>query len=325
MASITSTGIGSGLDIAGLVKQLVAAEGQPTDLRLSRKEASAQAKLSAFGSLKSALADFRDTLETMKDLTSFLKRKAASSDDSVFTVSVDETALPADYSIEVVQLAQAQKLTSGAFTDADTVVGTGTLTIVVGAESFNIEATDENNTLAGIRDAINAALDNSAVAATIVNADAGSHIILSGLNSGVSNSITVTQSGGDGGLSALEYDPGNGLNALTETLAAQDSIVRIDGFEIAADSNSIANAVDGVTIELLAEAPGVTEALVVENDEAAVRETLDKFVETYNTLIDTLDQLTKFDVETESAAPLVGDRNRTRHSRADSTRNEQRN
>ncbi|MEL7187220.1 MAG: flagellar cap protein FliD N-terminal domain-containing protein, partial [Pseudomonadota bacterium] len=123
MPSIVSTGIGSGLDIAGIVQSLVAAEGEPVESRLGQKEIRAQSKLSAFGSLKSALSDVRDKLDIMQSLDKFLSRKAASSNESIFTVSAGTTALPASYSVDVLQLAQAQKLTSGAFTDSDAVVG----------------------------------------------------------------------------------------------------------------------------------------------------------------------------------------------------------
>ena len=170
MASITSAGIGSGLDIGGLVSQLVAAEGQPTQQRIARGEASAQARLSAYGSLTSALSQFRDQLDLMQDIGKFLSRKAASSNEDLFSVSASTSALPGSYAVEVVNLATAQRLTSGAFADADTAVGEGTLTIDVGGEAFDVEITADNSSLAGIRDAINAATDNSGVTATIVNA-----------------------------------------------------------------------------------------------------------------------------------------------------------
>jgi len=307
MASIVSTGIGSGLDIAGIVQGLVQAEGQPVESRIVQQEARAQAKLSAFGSLKAALADFRDKLEVMKTPEKFLARKAASSDEESFTVSVDTTAVPARYSLEIVQLAQAQKLTSGAFTDSSAVVGTGTLTIAVGALSMDLEIGTDNQTLSGVRDAINSANDNPGVAATIVNADAGSYLVLTSEKSGVSNAITVTQSGGDGGLNSLEYDPANGLTSLTESIAAQDALVRIDGFDVMSENNSITGAVDGVTISLLAESGGDVEELTVENDESAVRQLIDDFVSSYNELIKTLDAITDYDAENEIAAPLIGD------------------
>jgi len=307
MPSITSAGIGSGLDITGIVQQLVAAEAAPVETRIGQLEARTVSKLSAFGSLKSALADFRDKLEIMNTMTSFLKRKASSGNEDLFTVSATEAALPAKYSVEVAQLAQAQKLTSGAFVDADTIVGTGTLTVAVGALSFDVEITAENNTLSGIRDSINAAADNAGIAATIVNADAGSYLILTADKTGSTNAMTVTQAGGDGGLSSLEYDPGSGLYALSESQAAQDSIVRIDGFDVLGDTNSVTGAIDGITLDLVAANAGNPATLTVENDDDVVKQTIKDFVESYNVLIDTFDQLTDFDAESETAAPLIGD------------------
>lgn len=307
MASIISSGIGSGLDIAGLVQQLVAAEAAPVERRIAIRESRVQSKLSAFGNLKSALSQFRDQLDAMRKQDGMLKRKGVSGNEDLFTVSVDKNALPARYTIDVRQLAQAQRLTSAAFADSATAVGTGTLTIAVGTESFSIQVTDENNTLAGIRDSINAALDNSGVAATIVNADAGSYLILTAGNSGVDNSMTVTQSGGDGGLAALEYDPGNGLNSLLETIAAQDALARIDGFDVYSNTNKIEGAIDGVTLNLVSANPGVTASLDVSNDQAAVRESVDSFVAKYNALVKVLDDLTAYDAESQKAGPLLGD------------------
>ena len=184
MATITSTGIGSGLDVADLVRQLVAAERRPTEIRIGRQESRTLGQLSAFGSLKSALATFNSQLEKMNSLETFLKRKVSSEDEDILTVSVDETAVPATYNIEVLQLAQTQKLESGSFASSTAVVGTGTLSIAVGSDSFDIVIDDDNNTLEGIRDAINDAVDNKGVSATIVNGDTGSFLILTGDNTG---------------------------------------------------------------------------------------------------------------------------------------------
>lgn len=307
MASITSTGIGSGLDISGIVQQLVAAEGQPVVARLGQQEARVQAKLSAFGVLKSSLSEFQTALDSLRDIDSFLARKASAGEGAPYTVSADGTSSPGKYSVEVVQLAQAQKLTSGVFADSDTVVGTGTLQITVGADTFGIVVDSNNNTLAGIRDAINVAADNSGVSASIVNADSGSYLILSGDNVGSANSITVTQSGGDGGLAALEYDPPNLLTSLTESTAAQDSLIRIDGFDVAGTSNTITGAVQGVTINLLTADPGTLVDLTVANDEVAARKSVDQFVNSYNNLVDVFGELASYDSETQVTGPLFGD------------------
>jgi len=307
MASLTSTGIGSGLDITGLVQQLVAAEAAPVETRLGIQEAKAQSKLSAFGSLKSALADFRDQVDVMRKLDSLTLRKATSTDETKFTVSADKNAAAANYSIDVRQLAQAQKLSSTAYASADTVIGTGALSITVGAAIFSVDIDDQNNTLAGIRDAINSEPGNSGVAATIVNAEAGSYLILSSDTTGVANSITVTQSDGDGGLVALEYDPVNGLNSLSESVAGQDAQVRIDGLDVFSSTNLFESAIDGVRLNVIAADPDVPVTLVVANDHETVLSTVDTFAEKYNALVSVLDELTLYDAESQVSGPLLGD------------------
>lgn len=307
MVGIVSSGIGSGLDIAGIVQGLVAAEGQPVETRILRKEAIAQAKLSAFGSVKSALSDLRDKLSAMKTLDGFLARTAQSSDEDIYSATATGTAYPATYDIEVVQLAQAQRLTSGAFGSSDAVVGTGTLTLSVGTEQINLEIDSENNSLSGIRDAINSVAENPGISATIVNADAGSYLILTSDKTGSANTITVTQTGGDGGLAALEYDPGQGLNSLTESVAAQDARIRIDGFDVVSATNSFSGAIDGVDIDVFAESGGTTNPLTVSNDETTARNLVGDFVDSYNGLISSLGTLTDFDAETNVSGPLLGD------------------
>ena len=307
MASLTSTGIGSGLDITGLVQQLVAAEAAPVETRLGIQEAKAQSKLSAFGSLKAALADFRDQVDVMRKLDSLSLRKATSADETRFTVSVDKDAAAANYSIDVRQLAQAQKLSSTAYASPETVIGTGTLSIATGTGVFSVDIDDQSNTLSGIRDAINAEPGNSGVAATIVNAEAGSYLILSSDTTGVANSITVTQSGGDGGLVALEYDPGNGLNSLSESVAAQDAQVRIDGLDVSSSTNIFDSAIDGVRLNVIAADPDVPVTLVVANDHETVLATVDEFAEKYNSLVAVLDELTVYDAEAQVSGPLLGD------------------
>ncbi len=307
MASIISSGIGSGLDIGGIVQQLVAAEGQPLETRLTLKESKAQAKLSAFGSLKSSLSGVRDKLEAMKSPEKLLVRKATSSNEDVFSVTADTDAVPAQYAIEVVQTATSQKLTSGAFTGADAAVGVGTLTIDVGASRMILNITTENNTLAGIRDAINSSTSNPGVSATVVNADSGSYLILTADGTGAENTLTVTQAGGDGGLAALEYDPANGLVSMTESIPAQDALIRIDGLDVMSSSNTITGAVEGVTISIFSDTGGSSESLRVANDTSATKTLVEEFVSAYNDMITTIDSLTAYSSESAQAAPLLGD------------------
>ena len=303
---ISAQGIGSGLDIAGIVDQLVTAERTPTSNRLNLREARANAELSALGQLKSALSSFQDALSNLKVLSEFQQRAASSANENLFLASATSASVPGSYDIEVLSLAEASKIASAAFTDSSEVVGTGTLSFDVDGTLFDIEITDENNTLEGIRDAINESADNLKVQATIVTADDGAHLVITSRNTGVTNGITqLSQSGGDGGLAALEFNSGS--NSMTEITAAADAQVVIDGFAIASASNTIAGAIDGVSIELISASPGEPAALNVVYDEAAARESLQVFVDSYNELASTIDELTAFDVETGEAGPLLGD------------------
>ena len=113
MGTIASSGIGSGLDVAGLVQKLVTAEGAPKSARLDQQEAQVQGKLSALGTLKAALAKFQDTVTALKSLDKFQGRQTTLSTPDFLTATTDSTAVPGSYAVEVQQLASAQKLQSG--------------------------------------------------------------------------------------------------------------------------------------------------------------------------------------------------------------------
>ena len=307
MASITSTGIGSGLDVTGLVQSLVAAEGQPARQRLVQQETRFQGKLSAYGSLRSALAEFQSSVEKLQDAKTLQTRRVTLENEDAFSVEADEDAVPVSYQVEVVSLAEAERLTSSVFAGPDAAVGTGTLTVSVAGAAFDVTIDAENNTLEGIRDAINAAADNSGVQATIVNADAGSYLILKGDETGAANVITVTQAGGDGGLAAIAYDPGNGIANLTRSVAAADGQIRVDGFDVFSDSNVYEGVIDGATITTIEPTSGQAYSLDIAYDNDDVRKTIGSFVTSYNALTEAMDNLSRFDAESGDAGPLQGD------------------
>ena len=307
MGTIVTSGAGSGLDISGLVSQLVQAEGQAKTVRLDVKEAAAQGRLSAFSSLRSALAELRSVMDQLKDIDAFRGRAVALNTEEFISPTATSSAVPGNYSIEVEQLALAHRLASQAFTDQTTVVGTGTLTLSVGASSFAVDITSTNNSVAGIANAINTDSANSGVFAAVINGVDGARLILSAAETGAANTVTVTQAGGDGGLAALVYDPGT-LTNLTELQPPQDARVLINTFAVTSPTNTISGAIEGVDIALLAtNQVGETTEVSVEFDKAAARATVDKLVESYNTLVDTVTSIASFDAEAGIAGPLFGD------------------
>ena len=308
MPTIQSPGIGSGLDINSIVSQLVAAERAPLEQRILRQEARITTQISALGTLKGALSAFKSALGPLSDEKDFSPLTTTVSDEEIFTATAGTDAVPGTYEIEVVALAQAHQLASAAFSGgSEAVVGTGTLTITYGTTSFEVTIDEENNTLDAIRDAINAAKDNPGVQATLIHESGGTRLVLTGSDTGAGNAITVTHSGGDGGLAQLAYDPANGVTDLTEIRAAQDAHVRIAGFDHYSSTNTISEAIDGVTLDLKAAEPGTQVTLSVAYDTARTIERVKQFVTAYNTLQGQLANLRSYTPQTGASGPLLGD------------------
>lgn len=304
---LTAAGLGTGLDIAGIVDQLVAAERAPAGNRLNLQESRANAELSAIGSLKSALASFQDSLEVLSILDNFQKRKVTVGNEEFFTAEVDSRAVPGFFDVEVENLASVAKLRSEAFADRTTPVGYGTLSITVGGNTSLIEIDAAANTVADISVAINDDPTNPGVRATIVNAADGAYLVVTSKETGADQQITIGQSGGDGGLAALTFDPAAPSNPMVEEEVAADATVIIDGIKVTSGSNSVVDAIEGVTLNLLNEDPGNAIPVDVEFDELAAKTAVNEFVSAYNALVATLGDVTKFDAESGVGAPLLGD------------------
>lgn len=307
MGSIIASGVGSGLDIEGLVTQLLAAEGQPQTQRLNLREAELQAKLSAFGQFRSAIATLQSAIEPLTDIDRFRGRTVTVAAENLLTVAADSTAATGSYSVEVIRLAQSQKLASGPFATALTDVGSGELTVSVGGNAFTVTIDESAATLSDIASAINGATDNSGVTATLVTANDGVRLVLTGRETGAANVITVTQAGGNGGLAQIAYDPGNAIANLTQLTAAQDAQVAVDTFVYDSPDNTITEVVTGLTLDLKAAAPGSPTVVTVGNDSAGSGKLIDDFVKAYNGLVKSLRALTAYNADNGSGGPLLGD------------------
>jgi flagellar hook-associated protein 2 len=304
--AITAPGIGSGIDIKSLVEQLVSAERQPVANRLTNQEARANAQLSALGQVKGSLAALRDALGGIGDLETLRRRAVSLAPPEILTASATTAAATGRVEVEVLELAASQRLASQAFASADTVVGTGTLALGVGATTVQVTINESNNTLAGIRDAINGVPGNPGVRASIVNADGGAYLVLSATATGTANAITVDAVEPGSGLEALEYGPGT-TASLVEQQAAADARVRIDGLTVTAPTNSVADAVDGLRLELRKAEPGTIVRVDVGNDITALKQAIKGFVDAYNGVVDTVGRLTAYNPDNRSAGPLLGD------------------
>lgn len=328
MATISSAGIGSNLDVESIVTALVNAEKGPLN-HVTKQKTAYQTKVSAFGTLKSALSTFQTAVEKLSTAEKLNLKKVQSSDSTVLTATASGASI-GDYAIKVTQLAQAQKLALGGFANTSDVVGTGTLTITLGeynsgSNTFTANATktpvtlsigSSSNTLAGIRDAINAA--DAGVTATIVNdgQTSGNRLVITSKDTGAVNGIKITVADDDAGnldnsgLSQLAYDPtatsGTGKN-LTELQAAKNALLEVDGISITKPSNTITDMLQGMTVNLLKTSAGSTVNLSVARDSDGIEKAFTDFVNAYNELDKTIRNLTNYDPVSKTGSALLGD------------------
>ena len=297
MASIVNAGIGSGLDVNGLVTRLIAAERAPADNRLRATESTAKAQISAFGALTSALSGLQTALDAFKGTGADPGRKATVAEGAGFTASAGTTAVPGSYGVRVEKLASAHKLQSVAFA-ADAQIGYGRLTLQVGGDdAIQVDIAQGKGTLAEIRDAINAKAGSQGISASIVHGDAGDVLVLTSPRTGIDGALSLTASGGDGGLSAFTN------LSMSQLTAAADAEVWVDGVKRTSASNHLTDLIDGVTLDLTKAQAGQSFALTVAGDGSSLRTRMEAFVTAYNTAINTLrSQSAAGDKDTPGAA-----------------------
>tara|TARA_R110002049_G_scaffold13509_2_gene58459 strand:+ start:103421 stop:104788 length:1368 start_codon:yes stop_codon:yes gene_type:complete len=287
--SITSLGVGSGIDLEALVNNLLAAESRPIQL-LQVRQGNLDVKISAFGQLQGSLSSFQTSVSALSSSDAFREVTASSSDDSIFTATGTQSAVSGSNNVEVTQLAQNHKLATQSFTSATEVIGTGQLAFTVGDENFTVDITDENNTLEQIRDAINASSGNTSVQASIINIDEGSKLVLTSSESGLANEIELTVSDDDTTLlNPLGDTDDAGLSRLLfgiqELDAAQDATLNVDGFAVTRSTNEISDVIQGVTLNL----SGLgTASVTVSENLGIARTSIAALVSSYNELVTTL-------------------------------------
>ncbi len=325
-SSVTSSSAGT-LDVNSLVSQLMTIERRPID-KLNTQISSSQTKISSLGTIKGLVSGFQTTLRSLND--DLLGFSAAISDSSVVSASASSTAVAGTYALEVTQLAQSQNLVAAGRASSSTAISDGVATTVTfdfgtisggalnagtysgatftpnagGSSSITIDAS--NNTLQGISAAINAA--KLGVTATIVNDGSGTpyRLALTSNTTGVSNSLKITTSGGDGTInSLLGYDPA-GTQNLNQTVVAQNANLKVNGIAISKTSNTVTDAIQGVTLSLnkLTTTPAT---LTVTHDTTAVSKAVTGMVDAYNALQSQLKSRSAYGTATSQAGALAGD------------------
>lgn len=325
MVAATSS---AGLDVNGIVSQLMAAERQPLT-RFASQEAGYQAKLSAYGSIKGGVSSFQTALQGLNNASKFQALTATSSDTAVVSATAASTAAPGQYALEITSLAQAQKLVAAGQTSSTDAIGSGAATTITfdfgtvsggtltdgvysgasfasnGNASKSVTIDASNNSLEGIRDAINSA--KIGVTASIINDGSGTpyRLALASDDTGVSNSLKVSVSGDAAIEGLLAHDPA-GTQNLSQTVAAQNANFTLNGVAITKTSNTVTDALAGVTLNLnkVTTSPAT---LTVARDTASMSGAVSGFVKAYNDLTATLKNLSSYDATAKRGAILQGD------------------
>jgi flagellar hook-associated protein 2 len=306
VASNTSSGAagGSVINVSSLVSQLVSAQMAPQQTLITNQTTAVTAQVSALGTLKGALSTFQSALSSLDTPGAFNTQAATSSQTSSFTALAGSSASAGTYNVTVNSLASAQQIVSKPLAATGS-VGDGTLQISLGSQSFTVTAASGSDSLADIADAINSSATNPGVEATVIQGTDGAHLLLTSSQTGAANAISVSEVDGGGGLAALTYGTGNTAN-YTQQAAAADASYSIAGVAQTSATNTISNAVPGVTLSLLAPTTGTGGTLSVANDTTTVQKNIDAFVSAYNTLQSTMSSLGSYDATTGTAGAMQG-------------------
>lgn len=322
MGSVTSIGIGSGLQVEEIIKGLMKIENRPVDA-LKTRGADIDAKISAFGALTSAMEDFQSASVTLAGIGTWNAMTGTSGNASAVGVTTSPGASAGSYAVEVQQLATAQSISSKSYTAATSPVGSGTLKIELGTWATGNTAFTPNSggktlsvdvtaadTLTTLRDKLNAL--GAGVNASILNDASGARLVINSRDTGATNGFRITTTDGDGtdtdnlGLSALAFDPPNATSATTLRQSGTDAQATINGLPVTSASNTLANVVEGVTLTLGAKTTSPV-SVGIAPDTDKVKKALTEFTKAYNSLTTLLSAQTKYDDATKKAGLLQGD------------------
>jgi len=290
-ATVSSPGLGSGINVSQLVTSLVNATITPQQTLLQNQQATDQANISALGAVQSALFGLQASVGALTTGGALGDLTATSSNTSTFSAVASSSAVAGSYSVEVQALAQSNTISSAAYSSASAVVGNGGVTLSAGGSSFTVQLSGSNDTLQDLANAINSAPNNSGVSASIITSTDGAHLVLSSTETGTANQVSVS--------SPL-------LAAFSTVQSASNAQIFVDGYEYDSPSNTITGALSGVTINLLQAQPNTNLTLNVSPDIASAASAIASFVTAYNTASSLLLSDTSYDSSTGQAGPLLG-------------------
>lgn len=288
----SSIGVGSGLNITDIVKVLVESDTAAKQAQITRQTANNTAYISGVGALRSALTAFTTAMTKLNDKTApaFNAYAATSASESIVKATASNTAVAGSYSIEVKNLATGSKVASQAFGEgASKAIPAGDLLISQGGKNYSIKV-GADATLQTVRDQINKELSSSGISANIITGEDGARLVFGSTTTGKGSDISVS------GITELEIvgtDPMTGTGAGYITGVAKDAVLLIDGLEVKSASNTVTDAVSGITLNLNgASAANVPTTVTVAANSDGLKTSIQSFVDSYNTLQKAITALT---------------------------------
>jgi flagellar hook-associated protein 2 len=312
--AISSTGIGSGLDVSSIVTQLMALEKKPLE-QLQSKASGLQTQLSAFGQLKSQVANLQDQIGKLTATSTWSQMLASSSNSAAVMATASDKAAAGSLSVSVSQLATAQATASGIVASGTSLEGTltfdlgkwtgSTFAATAGSTpvSVSIASTD---TLAMVADKINT--KNAGVTASVMTDASGSRLLLRSSNTGAQAGFRVQASnlGVGSALAGLAYDPQNASVGTSLTQAGLDTQASINGVAVTSTNNQFNDVITGVKITA-SQVTTSAATITLSRDTNGVKTAINNMVESYNALSKALAEMTKYDPATKTAGSLQGD------------------
>lgn len=324
--SISSLGVGSGLDAETIVQKLVALQRQPIDA-LQTAKSDLDTQVSSYGQVQSYLSSLQSSARALTDLSTWRATTVSSGDSTAVQATVQSGTPAGSYSLTVSQLAKAQSVASATYYPASSAaVGQGTMTITLGQWSTDhssftqksgtapvaVTIGAEDNTLQKIADKLNGA--GAGVLASVVHDANGYRLSIRSKETGLENGFKITTTnaqdagGADiGNLGALAYDPSAGATDMTLMQDGQNAKAKINNLDVESASNTMTNVVDGLSLTLtktFATAVDVT----VSSDTDSIKKAVTDFAANYNSLVGYLRKQTAYDATTKKAGNLQGDR-----------------
>lgn len=312
MSIVTSVGLNSGIDYEKLISGMLELARQPIT-RLEDKQSAYNEKISVYGILSSKLSTLKSTIDKLRTSSNFYVKTCSVSDSTILDASANSDAIVGVYLIEPhstagkIQLASSDRRTGTSVVTSPTSVinGSGSNKVFeyTYAGTTRTLTIADQTTLEGLRDIINNDSDNPGVTASLLQVSTNDYrLVLTGKDTGASNTITIT--------SNTTLDGNNGTvdfrNTAFTSSTAQDAKFRIGGVDITRNSNTITDAIPGVSFTLKKESTGSV-TISVANDITHIRQNIQSFVDAYNDVVSYVSSNSDYDITTKTGGPLFGE------------------